>query len=90
MRNPERHLRRAEASEYLRDVHNIQHSPKTLAKLAVTGGGPRFQKAGKFPLYPPVELDEYARKLLSPLVSSTAELAAAKAAEREIPRGEGA
>jgi hypothetical protein len=53
-------------------------SPKTLAKLAVTAGGPRYRKAGKFPLYEISVLDEFARTKLSPLVSSTSEFEAAR------------
>jgi hypothetical protein len=49
-------------------------SPKTLAKLAVIGGGPLFRKAGRFPLYEILELDRFARGKLSPLVGSTSEL----------------
>ena len=75
-----RRLRRSEASKYLLDVHGISRTPKTLAKLAVTGGGPKFQKDGRIPLSSPIWLDEFAESVLSPVVSSTAELAATKAA----------
>jgi hypothetical protein len=72
--SPERRFRRKEAARYLTDVWGIPMSPKTLAKLAVIGGGPLFRKAGRFPLYEILELDRFARGKLSPLVGSTSEL----------------
>jgi hypothetical protein len=36
-------------------------SSRWLAKLAVTGGGPIFRKAGRFPIYDPKDLDDWAR-----------------------------
>jgi hypothetical protein len=70
-------MRRNVASEYLREVHGVSLSPATLAKLAVIGGGPRFRRDGRFPLYDPPELDTYAVARLGPLCSSTSELQAA-------------
>lgn len=69
----ERYLRRHEAAEYLLAKWNIRRAPATLAKLAVTGGGPRFCKAGRAVLYPRAELDRWAEHLLSPPVGSTSE-----------------
>lgn len=66
-------LRRVEASAYLHEHHGIVRSPATLAKLAVIGGGPRFQKVGRTPLYPVEELDAYASRLISPLKASTSD-----------------
>lgn len=71
---PQRRLRRKEAARYLGDVWGIPISAKTLAKLAVTGGGPEYRKAGRTPLYEVAALDEFARRRLSPSVSSTSEL----------------
>jgi hypothetical protein len=68
-------LRRAEAAKYLEDELGYPMKPKTLAKLAVEGGGPKFRKAGRFPLYEPAELDEWVALKLSRPVSSTSELA---------------
>jgi hypothetical protein len=68
-----RRFRRKEASSYLLEEHGLQYAPATLAKLAVIGGGPRFQHAGRIPLYPPDELDAWASKILSPLKSSTSD-----------------
>ena len=75
-----RRLRRKEASTYLRDKWGIIRAPKTLAKLAVIGGGPPFEKDGRFPLHTEEGLDEWARSQLSPLVHSTAEFAQLKIA----------
>lgn len=66
-------LRRAQASEYLKEKHGVERSPGTLAKLAVIGGGPRFQHAGRIPLYPVHELDGWVESLLSPLKRSTSD-----------------
>jgi len=69
-----RRLRRKDASKYLLDSWGISRTTATLAKLAVIGGGPSFQKDGRFPLYLEAELDAWAERQLSPLVSSTSEL----------------
>lgn len=65
--------RRAAASKYLFEKHGIERAPSTLAKYACLGGGPRFEYAGRVPLYPEPELDDYARSLLSPLRRSTSD-----------------
>lgn len=67
------HLRRADASTYLKEKWGIDRKPATLAKLATLGGGPKFKKAGRFPLYPENELDAWAQSILSPLKASTSE-----------------
>ena len=66
-----KNYRRHEASGYLKQKWGIDRKPSTLAKLAVQGGGPRFVKAGRFPLYPEHELDMWARRMISPLHTST-------------------
>ncbi|MEY4249017.1 MAG: hypothetical protein RJA87_650 [Pseudomonadota bacterium] len=71
LRPAPRPMRRAEASKYLFEQHGIMRAPATLAKLACIGGGPRFQTAGRFPLYRQQELDLWAASILSPLKSST-------------------
>jgi len=72
-------LRRKEASKYLFDIWGISRTPKTLAKLAVTGGGPAMEYDGRIPLYTPANLDEHASSVLSGPVKSTAELRMRKA-----------
>ena len=69
-----RRLRRVDASVYLWDNWGISRTPKTLAKLAVVGGGPAFRKDGRFPLYEIESLDEWASEQLTESVRSTAEL----------------
>ena len=77
---PCRRLRRKEASKYLLDIWGISRKPSTLSKLATIGGGPAFQKDGNIPLYTEPGLDDFARATLTAPVTSTSELAAAKAA----------
>ena len=69
-----RRLRRAEASDYLRAKWGIERKPTTLAKLSCVGGGPRYELAGRFPLYTEEELDAWAKSLLSPLKCSTSDM----------------
>ncbi len=82
-----RRLRRSEASQYLLDKWGISRTVNTLAKLAVTGAGPQFQKDGRIPLYMEEWLDEWARDQLGPPVSSTAELKAMEAHPGQIADG---
>lgn len=70
-----KNLRREEASEYLRQTYGIRCAPATLAKLVTTGGGPRYFKANRSPLYPTDELDVWAQQKLGPLRSSSADYA---------------
>jgi len=73
MSTSKRILRRDEASEYLRETYNIRCAPATLAKMVSTGGGPRYHKVNRSPLYPVAELDVWARKQLGPLHSSSSD-----------------
>lgn len=66
-------LRRDEAVEYLKLKHGIDRSVATLAKWAVMGVGPRYQKVNRSPLYPTAELDTWAEDALGDLRGSTAE-----------------
>jgi hypothetical protein len=70
--NDNRLLRRKDAADYLRVRYGFG-SHKTLAKLASTGGGPCYRKAGRLPLYAPADLDAWARRKLSAPVNSTSE-----------------
>jgi hypothetical protein len=70
-----RYRTRVEAAQYITD-NWFPCSPKTLAKLAVIGGGPSFRKAGRTPLYTDSDCDDYARSKIGPSVRSTAELTA--------------
>ena len=57
---PQRYLRRANAAHYVCATWGIPCSAKWLAKLAVTGGGPIYRKAGRFPIYSAPDLDRWA------------------------------
>jgi hypothetical protein len=63
-RTSPRYFRRAEAAHYVRETWGMPCSSKWLAKLAVTGGGPIYRKAGRFPLYTAGDLDEWATSRL--------------------------
>ena len=67
-------LRRKSASDYLRDTYGIERAPSTLAKLAVTGGGPIFRRAGRIPLYSTSDLDAWAISILSKPIRRTSEV----------------
>jgi len=71
-----RRYRRSEASAYLLNQHDVRYSPRTLAKLAVLGGGPPMEYSGRWPLYPEDGLDEWGVSKISPRVGSTSELRA--------------
>jgi hypothetical protein len=73
-----RRYRRDEASAYLKENHDLDCAPKTLAKLASIGGGPVMEYAGRFPLYPEEGLDHFAESKLSGPVRSTSELRAVR------------
>lgn len=57
-----RYLRRADAARYVIETWGIPCSSRWLAKLAVTGGGPVYRKAGRFPIYAPEDLDAWAQQ----------------------------
>ena len=69
-------MRRRQASEYLAVEHGITLSPATLAKLAVTGGGPAFWKDGPFAIYGRDHLDQFAARRLGELRTSTSSVGA--------------
>ena len=68
------YLRRDKAAEYLQRNWGFG-AVDTLASLATRGGGPRFRKLGRFPVYAEADLDAWAESRLSGPVSSTSELA---------------
>jgi hypothetical protein len=68
-------LRRAEAARYLQEVHGITVQPATLAKWFCTrSDGPPAHVAGRFPLYPRDELDDWAAHRLGQLRTSTSKV----------------
>lgn len=66
----ERMLRRKEAARYLTEQLGLPVAGQTLAKMAVNGGGPPFHKFDCFPLYRQVDLENWARAKLGPVISS--------------------
>ena len=70
-RSKKRYLRRDAAAAYLQERWGLRCRPKTLAKLAVTGGGPPLHYAGRFPIYEPTELDSWARGRITGPFGST-------------------
>jgi hypothetical protein len=71
--DPEMLLRRDATASAL-TLAGFPTSPKTLASLATRGGGPKFRKYGRYPIYRWGDALGWARAKLSPLVGSTAEL----------------
>jgi hypothetical protein len=70
---PPRMLRRREAAQYVREKWGVPCAHKTLAKLAVVGGGPPFVRYGRVPLYDSESLDAFVRSKLSRQFKSTSE-----------------
>lgn len=64
-------LRRAKAAAYVRARWGIPCSPKTLAKLAVIGGGPIYRLVGRYPVYAEGDLDSWVQSKLSAPMTST-------------------
>ena len=66
-------LTRQEAADYLLEKYGAPGSvtAKTLAKFAVTGGGPVFHHFGRKPAYKPSDLDAWAESRLSAPRKST-------------------
>jgi hypothetical protein len=57
-------LRRHEVPAYLRQVHNLQISAGTLARMAVHGTGPRYSHWGRWPMYTLDDLDAWVAERL--------------------------
>jgi hypothetical protein len=71
-------LSRAEAAIYIESSWNIPCKAKTLAKLAVVGGGPAYRLAHhRYPRYAVDDLDDWARSRLGPKQRSTSEVGTA-------------
>lgn len=66
-----KYLRRHDAAHYVRSAWGLPCSAKWLAKLAVTGGGPVYRKAGRFPIYLPSDLDAWAESRIGSPKRST-------------------
>ena len=68
-----RGLTRKEAAALI-SAHSFPIAVRTLANLAVSGGGPRFRKVGTRTLYARADCDAWASSKLGPAVYSTTEL----------------
>jgi hypothetical protein len=82
-----KYLRRKPAAQYLVETWGLPRTAKTLAKLAVIGGGPVFRKAGRIPLYAPADLDQYAEDQISKLMRSTSDTEAEHREAKRSPPG---
>ena len=63
--NSRKFLRRDEAATHLRERWAMRCSRGLLAKLAVSGDGPVYRLAGRFPIYSLDDLDAWARSRIS-------------------------
>jgi hypothetical protein len=70
----ERYFRRHEAAEYLSNM-GLPIAPATLAKYAVIGGGPSFQRWSRFPVYAESALQAWVKERLGVPARSTSQLA---------------
>ena len=66
------YIRPKDAEKYLKEKYGFG-SQKSLAKLACTGGGPEFRKAGRMRLYEPAALDDWAQSKISAPVRTTSD-----------------
>lgn len=66
------YLRRHQAADYLQERYGFG-TTESLAKLACVGGGPRFRKLGRFPVYTADDLQAWAESRLSDPVASNSE-----------------
>jgi hypothetical protein len=74
----ERYFRRHEAAGYLTDL-GLPIAAATLAKYAVIGGGPEFQRWSRFPVYSESALQAWVKQRLGKPARSTSEHAGAAA-----------
>jgi hypothetical protein len=68
----ERRHDRASAAKFLTDI-GLKTAPKTLAKLAVVGGGPEFIYWGRKPIYPEPALLAWAESRMTGRLRSTSD-----------------
>ena len=70
---PEKYYRTPAASKFLDEALGVPAAPRTLTKLRVTGGGPRFHRFGRNIVYSGADLLEWAKSRLSRKLSSTSD-----------------
>lgn len=66
-------LSRDQAADYIRMRHGQRCSRSTLAHAAVSGNGPLFRLAGRYPVYLEEDLDDWARGRISAPRRSTSD-----------------
>ena len=69
-----KYLSREESSQYCSD-RGLQVAPSTLAKMATTGGGPRYYRFGRRAVYDPADLEAWITEKLGDPRGSTSEAA---------------
>jgi hypothetical protein len=79
-RPTQRGLDRVEACKFLDMEYGLKRTPRTLAKEAFLGIGPRFYHLGRAVRMLPDDLRAYAQAKIGPRVASTSELTALRAA----------
>jgi hypothetical protein len=67
------YLRRKEVALFVTRRWGIPLSANTLAKLAVTGGGPPFRKVGRFPVYEAADIVSWMESRIGPKQRSTSD-----------------
>jgi hypothetical protein len=77
--NPATRLNRNDAAAALRRA-GIPVAPSTLATMVCRGGGPKYKRFGRVPLYRAADLLAWLEEKLLPPVRSTSELDAARVA----------
>ncbi len=64
-------LRRDEAVQYLEVTFGIVYAVASLARFACHGGGPKYSKVNRTPLYAKTDLDAWAAEKLGGPIAST-------------------
>jgi len=85
MLNPDTLLTPEEAVAYLRDAHHVALAVNHLRNLRCQGGGPMFQRDGRWIRYRRCWLDDYARARLSGPMISTREPATPTITTETVP-----
>lgn len=72
---PERYLTRDEVSDHCKR-RGLPIEKQTLAKYAVTGGGPAYRKFGPRVVYDPADVEDWIKQRLTAACKSTSEMQA--------------
>jgi|JI10StandDraft_1071094.scaffolds.fasta_scaffold13845_7 hypothetical protein len=63
LESAKKYLTREEAAEFI-GLHGLPCSPRTLAKLACLGGGPRYRRYGRNAIYTEADLEQWMEQKL--------------------------